>query len=37
MAGTRMKPPPTPMMAAMKPTKAPIISGGMAEMYSLER
>ena len=31
------KPPPTPMIAAMKPTKAPIIAGGMTLMYSFER
>ena len=32
MAGTMTKPPPTPMSAAMKPTKAPIIAGGMTLM-----
>ena len=32
MAGTSMKPPPTPMIAVSQPTKAPSATGGMALM-----
>ena len=36
MAGTMMNPPPTPMMAASRPTSAPIRIGGTALMYSFD-
>ena len=32
MAGTMMKPPPTPMIAASTPTKKPTVNGKSAEM-----
>ncbi len=32
MAGTMMKPPPTPMMAASTPTSMPMPKGGIALM-----
>ena len=34
MAGTMMKPPPTPMMAASTPTARPTRKGGITLMYS---